>query len=306
MSLSLDICVCTFRRPSLLETLHSLLALEVPEGIAARILVIDNDDEPSAATLIDRLGTDTRLPVTYLHKPGRNISIARNAALEASAAPLLAFIDDDETAHPRWIAELLAMRAASKAEIVLGPVDAVYPDTAPSWMQRSALHATRPVWIKDEIKTGYSCNVLIDRTDPTVAQARFDLSFGRTGGEDSFYFRALTAGGAKIAFAPEAWVFEPVTPERLRLDWLMRRRLRMGKTHAQSLVTHDRVSRLPAIAKAAAKAVICAAQAMICLPNRARSVKDVLRACLHVGVALGLAGHGSQELYGGDPTGDTP
>lgn len=304
MTTALDICVCTFRRESLRETLVSLLALEIPPGITAGILVIDNDDTPSAQALVAAVGTNTALPIRYLHRPGRNISLARNAALEASDAPLVAFIDDDETAHPRWIAELLEMRASSRAEIVLGPVAALYPATAPRWMRQAELHATQPVWVEGEIQTGYSCNVLIDRGNPSVARARFDRSFGRTGGEDSFYFRALTASGAKIAFAPEAWVFEPVTPERLRLSWLLRRRFRMGKTHAQSLLTHDHVARWPAMGLATVKALICAGMAAICLPNRARSVRDAMRACLHLGVVLGLAGHGAAEIYGGRSSGD--
>lgn len=43
-----DICVCTFQRPGVTQTLASLMALDVPDGCDARILVIDNDVHPSA------------------------------------------------------------------------------------------------------------------------------------------------------------------------------------------------------------------------------------------------------------------
>ena len=305
MSLALDICVCTFRRLSLEATLRSLLDQALPEGLRVGILVIDNDDTPSAQTLVTRMAKGARLPMTYLHRPGRNISLARNAALEASAAPLLAFIDDDETAAPNWIGELMATRAATQAEVILGPVAAIYPAEAPDWMVRADIHATRPVWVRGEIRTGYSCNALIDRTDPGLAVARFDPALGRTGGEDSFYFRALTVAGARIAFAPEAWVQEPVAPERLSLRWLARRRLRMGQTHALSLLAHDHRARLPAMAQASAKAAICAAMATACLPLRSRALRNGLRACLHAGVVLGLAGRRPRALYGALAPGDT-
>lgn len=303
MSLDLDICVCTFRRASLAATLRSLQALTIPEGLSVGIVVIDNDDTPSAAHVAE--ACEGPLPVRYLHRPGRNISLARNAGLEASAAPLLAFIDDDETAAQNWLTELMTERRQTGAEVILGPVEALYPADAPRWMTQANMHATEPVWVNGEIETGYSCNVLIDRTDPMIAQARFDPAFGRTGGEDSFYFRGLTAAGARIAFAPDAWVYEPVTPERLRVTWLARRRVRMGKTHAHSLMAHDGQARLPGMVKAAGKAVICAAMAALyLLPSRARALHNGLRACLHVGTALGLAGRSASELYGRTTSGE--
>ena len=305
MSLALDICVCTFRRASLEATLRSLLDQALPDGLRVGIVVIDNDDTPSAEALVTRMATGAPLPIRYLHRPGRNISLARNAALEASAAPLLAFLDDDETASPNWIAALMTRRAETQAEVILGPVAAIYPADAPGWMVRADIHATRPVWVKDEIRTGYSCNVLIDRTDPGIAAARFDPALGRTGGEDSFFFRALTVAGARIAFAPEARVTEPVAPERLTLRWLARRRLRMGQTHALSLLVHDRHARLPAMALASAKAAICAAMAAALLPLRARALRDGLRACLHAGVVLGLAGCRPRALYGAPSRGES-
>jgi hypothetical protein len=52
------------------------------------------------------------------------------------------------------------------AEVVLGPVDPVYPEDAPDWMRATSVHATRPVHVRGEIRTGYTCNVLIDRHRP--------------------------------------------------------------------------------------------------------------------------------------------
>ena len=43
-----DICVCTFQRASVTETLASLMTLDVPAGTAVRVIVVDNDVAPSA------------------------------------------------------------------------------------------------------------------------------------------------------------------------------------------------------------------------------------------------------------------
>ena len=66
------------------------------------------------------------LDYLYVHAPARNISIARNAALDAAQAPLVAFIDDDETATPLWLAALLECHQQTSATIIFGPVQAVY------------------------------------------------------------------------------------------------------------------------------------------------------------------------------------
>src|SRR5690606_21909515 len=46
--LRIDICVCTYRRPELEDTLLSLGGLNVPAGATVRIIVADNDAAPSA------------------------------------------------------------------------------------------------------------------------------------------------------------------------------------------------------------------------------------------------------------------
>jgi succinoglycan biosynthesis protein ExoM len=122
----IDVCVCTFRRPALAETLRSLAAMRRPAGYKVSIIVSDNDDEPSAKALVEQLAPTLDIPVRYIHSPARNISIARNACLDASRARFVAFIDDDETATEEWLTRLVAAAEASRAEVVLGPVRAIH------------------------------------------------------------------------------------------------------------------------------------------------------------------------------------
>ena len=51
-----DLCVCTYRRPYLEETLRSLAMLDMPAGVAARIVVADNDITDSARQLVQYRG----------------------------------------------------------------------------------------------------------------------------------------------------------------------------------------------------------------------------------------------------------
>lgn len=296
----IDIAVCTYRRPELERTLRSLASLAVPEGSAVRIVVADNDTVPSAAGLVDGLRTQIPFPIDYVHCPASNISIARNACLDHSRGELLAFIDDDETATPDWLEKLVTTMGESGADVVLGPVKAIYGTPTPGWMQRADLHSTRPVWVRGEIRTGYTCNVLMRLTSPALSGRRFSLALGKTGGEDTEFFTLATEAGARIEFSPEAWVHEPVTPGRASLAWLARRRYRMGQTHGRLLAekADGPVRRLAAAGLAGAKMLVCAAASIATAFSPARRYGYGLRAVLHAGVVSGLSGVREIQQYG--------
>lgn len=297
---TLDICLCTFQRDSVTDTLRSLMAAEIPDGVAAEIIVVDNDDQPSARHRVVAVAKQGPLQVTYIHHPGRNISAARNACLEASEADLVAFIDDDELASPMWLSALIHEYRANCAQVVIGPVDAVYPADAPDWMRRAQVHSTRPVWAGGTIRSGYTSNALVDRRSPEIRAMRFDLAFGRTGGEDTDFFSRIVGTGGRIAYASEALILEPVTSERLAFRWLARRRFRMGQTHARGLMRQPGATRLASLAAAGAKICFCLISAAITLPDNRRRNMSVLRACLHAGVIAGLVGYAPLTLYGSD------
>lgn len=290
--ISVDICICTFRRPFLAETLRSVAALAI-EDVAVRVIIADNDASASARGLVTDLAQDFRWPITYLHAPAANICIARNACLDAASADYVAFIDDDETVSHQWLAELLDTARLTKADAVLGPVRAVYDAEAPEWMVEGDFHSTLPVTVKGAIHTGYTCNVLIRRAAPFAA-LRFDLALGQSGGEDTDYFYRLTALGGTIAQAPDALVYEPVPGDRAAMDWLIRRRLRMGQTHGMLVPG----ARLPAACTAMAKSAYCLAMSVMTAFSPIARRKNLLRAVLHLGVVGGIMGVRQAAHYG--------
>ncbi|TKA95008.1 glycosyltransferase [Cereibacter changlensis] len=295
--------VCTFRRPGLAETLASLSALDWPEGLRGEIIVADNDETPSAEALVARYAETAPLPVQYIHAPARNISIARNAVLETAAErdmALLAFLDDDETVAPNWIAALWAARLQTGAEAVLGPVRAHHAPDAPGWMREGAIHDTRPVFLPGGgIKSGYTCNVLLDLAAPAVAGLRFDPARGRSGGEDTAFFEAMLRQGGRLGYAAEAWASETVPPDRARLSWLLKRRFRMGQTHA-SLIAEGAgyARRLKLAGIALAKAVFCGFSALSRPFNPLLRNTSLLRGALHTGTMAALLGARSISIYG--------
>ena len=297
--MQIDIGVCTYRRASLDEALLSLAVLAVPDGATLRIIVADNDEIASARERVDALRPTIPHEIAYVHCPASNISIARNACLDNATGDFLAFIDDDEDASEEWLVELLAAARKTKADAVLGPVRSVYSSTAPNWMREGDFHSTLPVWVGGEIRTGYTCNVLLRLGSPHVAGRRFNLALGRTGGEDTEFFSHMHADGGAIAFAPEAYVYEPVTESRADLSWLAKRRFRFGQTHGRLLQEKNTgLQRLKQIGLAAAKAVFCYTAALACIFSPIPRYRFVLRGLMHTGVVSGLLGVREIRQYG--------
>ncbi len=303
---SIDICVCTFRRAELEATLRSIAGVERPVGYEVGVVVADNDDRPTAAPLVERMASALGLPIKYRHCPARNISIARNGCLDASDADFVAFIDDDETASSEWLTRLVHRMEATGADAVLGPVRAGYAPDAPGWMRAGDFHSTFPVVVGGEIRTGYTCNVLIRTAAPSIAGRRFSLARGQSGGEDTQFFDEVYRAGGRIDYAPDAWVDEFVTRERATLGWLIRRRFRAGQTHGRLIGA--RAKGLPAVrhlALASSKLAYCLAAAALAAWNPIRRNRNLLRGMLHLGVLSGLAGGRELSLYDSSPSGGT-
>ena len=290
-----DVCVCTFRRPSVARLLASLASQDLPAATRLRVIVADNDDIPSARETVMRAFADLGLEGVYLHAPARNISIARNACLNAARATLVAFIDDDEVARPNWLACLFSELDRTRADVVFGKVNASYDANAPRWLRRADMHSTPAPLRRGKIEGGYTCNVLMKRT--AVGAFRFDPSFGRSGGEDTAFFTMLARAGVAMTYTPAAVVVEPVSPGRANLNWLTTRAYRAGQTYGL-LRLRDGEASTALGAISLAKVACCLAVAGLTIWSPVRWRRAVVRAHLHAGVLGAALGRAPIELYG--------
>lgn len=281
---TVDIGICTYQRMHVALTLISIAELLPAPDCTIRIIVADNDETPSAQVLVAETAAKYGLNVTYVHAPAKNISIARNACLDAATADYLAFIDDDELVGGDWLKEILHTMRETEAAAVLGPVIAVYNEESPKWLLRGNFHSTYPVHVKGRITTGYCGNVLIDRRHPALAGLRFDEALGIRGGEDTAFFTQVSRNKGRIIYSREALVYEPVTPERATLKWLMRRRARYGETHAQMQLAAGKSPLLGALI-AFVKACICFTLMIPSFWNGLGRRQWLLRGQLHLGAA---------------------
>ncbi len=227
------IVLATYRRTQLLaQCLRSLAGLEVGESIECTIIVVDNDGAGSAKPVVQCARQQERWPIVYEVEPERNISLARNRGVAlalSSDAEFVAFLDDDETAEPNWIGELLRAQHEHSADIVWGPAIPLYPATIPPWIVRGGFFKSYRNW-----KTGttfglaYTSNVLVSAGVLRSLQVPFDPAFGLGGGGDVDLFRRLSEKGARIVWAAEARVDDHVHLSRASASWILRRAFRTG------------------------------------------------------------------------------
>jgi len=299
--INIDICICTFRRPHITETLRSIAKLDVKPEWQLQVLVADNDETPSAQKLVEKTAEDLSLSVRYIHAPARNISIARNACLDASTASFVAFVDDDEFVSQGWLIALMEKMESSGCDTVLGPVQALYEPDCPPWISQGDFHSTRPFLNEKKIYTGSTTgNVLLRRTSPAIQSLRFRKEFGKSGGEDTLYFAAIQKAGGHIDFAPDALITENVPKSRASFTWLRKRKFRSGQTHGVLLLESRNgiTGYMRMVLLATVKMIFCFGGAAINVARPDSMRYWLLRGVLHAGVLSRLFGKAEIEQYG--------
>jgi succinoglycan biosynthesis protein ExoM len=229
------ICIATYRRPAgLRRLLGTLGALELPSDVPPPlVVVVDNDAAGSAEAVVAAAGAELPLELAYARAPERNIALARNrgvaVALERGAA-WLAFVDDDEVAHPGWLRGLLRARDEFSADVVAGAIRSVCPPGTPGWLAHDRFYVPLAERTGAVLTGAYTGNVLVRAELLRGVPGPFDPRFGLSGGSDSHLFMRLHRAGARIVFTGEAVTEEIIPPARARASWVLRRAFRVGNT----------------------------------------------------------------------------
>ena len=228
--------ICTFRRPELLRRLLeglTKLRTTTPEGEQAFTLsavVVDNDAEGSARTVVEKFLVDHSLSIVYEIEPERNFARVRNRVVALAKGDFLAFIDDDEVPAPEWMMNLLATQSRFDADGVLGPVRPYFEVEPPGWIKKGRL-CDRPIH-----PTGMTLGWTQTRTGNTLLRSeifdggklRFDPAFA-IGGEDVDFFKRAIGKGYRFIWCEEAPAYELVPPARLRKSYFLKRALLQGQ-----------------------------------------------------------------------------
>jgi succinoglycan biosynthesis protein ExoM len=275
-----DILICTFQRDSLKRCLQSVLNQTVPNGVELGIVVADNARTAYASQCVMDMARNSIVPIHYIHAPAENISLARNACLDASTADWVVFIDDDEHAPADWLRNL--WEDAHGFDVVFGDVLAQYPADAPNWITQSDFHSTMIAKASKPINTGFAGNVIMRWAGTLWYDQRFDLSLGKIGGEDTAFFNTLYHIGAALGASKGGYLWEPVPTNRLTFKWLSHRRFRSGQSYGD--IALDTNGALPLAAFALLKVLFSLLSTILTFWHPKHRGFWALRAVFHMGV----------------------
>ena len=297
----ISIGICTLRRPSLSRTLASISDQSLPECVSLEVVVVDNDQAGSAKPIVADFAAKVSFEVRYSIEPRRGLSSARNQVLSLAQGDWIALIDDDETAEPDWLTELIRCARRFAAQGVVGRVCPQYEAAgAAPWVAQSGvfdlrLPATGTRIGADDALSG---NALLNARFLRMHSLRFNEEFNSTGGEDTDFFARLIARGGLVVSSREAVVHETIGCDRMTPEYLIRRSLRMGEIHAR-VAGRKGFARSRDLARAAL--YVCAAAALFVghLPLGRRSYyRHLLAMARNVGKLRFYLGMTPIEMYG--------
>ncbi len=238
----ISLIIPTQRRPAGLATAaRSTFRQEGVDFGRLELVIVDNDQVPSAEPVAASLAAEAPFPVIYVHEPAAGVANARNAAMAKATGDLIAFLDDDEEATPGWLAALLAVQGSIGADAVFGPVRGRTPQNVTrhrAYLEQffSRLGPTN----SGEIEDYYGCgDSLVRRAALPHPTAPFATSRNRTGGEDDQLFGDMKQAGARFAWAADAVVFEDPVPDRLALAYAIPRAFAYGQGPTRAAVSQS-------------------------------------------------------------------
>ena len=231
---AVSVVIPTLNRHRALErALGCILAQHLPPDTGAEIVVVDNSVDGNARSLIERIAEGAPMPIRYVSVPKPGIATARNAGVAAARGEWIAFIDDDETGGPHWLAALLAVARRGGYDAVFGPVSALADDDRE--IGPFAAYFARGVTAADGGDVTHRAaylgtnNSLFAASVCALPGGPFEEKLNSIGGEDSLFLQRLVHEGRRFGWAAGAEVTEWVPSRRLDWAYVRRRRFLSGQ-----------------------------------------------------------------------------
>src|SRR5664280_163478 len=232
------VAICTFQRNGPLRALLSALrivAATTAERARIGVVVVDDNSDQRARAVVNEFEGIFALGCLYRPSGRKNISLARNIAVDTASvdADWVAMIDDDCEPEPRWLCEFLDVLEATRADCVTGPMHLRVPPGSPAWLSEQPFFEDVRFALSDResMNAAATNNSMIRaaflRDHPDI---RFDPDLGRLGGEDMVFYRTAFNAGLHIRFARSAGVWGNEPADRATFKHQVRYRFWLGNT----------------------------------------------------------------------------
>jgi glycosyltransferase involved in cell wall biosynthesis len=212
-----SVVVCTRnRRPLLDENAQSLLAQQHP---SFEIIYVDDGSTDGTPQFLERLRAQHPGLIRVVRTDHCGPGPARNAGAAIARGNCLLFIDDDATAPPNWIAEMLRLKEKHDCAVLCG---GIRPYSMESPAERY-LHYRMMTALGNnprDLKSAPTGNLLVDKAVFDAAGGFRDLFLPAAEDWDLSY--RLRRQGARIFYDPAAAVVHRYSPDLARAQRAIR------------------------------------------------------------------------------------
>lgn len=237
-NIDISIIVGTYNRADMLrQTLDSLVALEtqLADGSDFRyeVVVVDNASSDHTPQVIAEANPGAACAVRGFHESDAGVAFARNRGILESQGRWIAFHDDDQVAHPRWLAELLDLATRRNVKCVGGNVLLRLPEENDREFHPECRGLLGERWWMTEEqeynrKNMPGTNNLLVRRSVLDEVGLFNVAL-TDGGEDADLTRRIRAAGYRAWYTPDSIVYHLIPAKRLNDEYMRWTSLRKGQ-----------------------------------------------------------------------------
>ncbi len=251
----ISVIICTYNRAALLAALLETVCRQTSAPSAYEVIVVDNNSTDETAAICATLA-QCYPNVRCIVERQQGLSHARNRGWQAAQGDYVAYIDDDCTVPPDWLAVAREIVQTSVPDVFGGPYFAFYQSPKPAWFDDS-YGSWQPAQQATAIMpTALHGGNLFLRRALLMASGGFQPEFGMQGekvgyGEETELLLRLQATWPATTFyyEPRLFVYHLVRPEKMSIRWHLRARFIRGRAvyHIRALASQQPAGRLRAL-----------------------------------------------------------
>jgi cellulose synthase/poly-beta-1,6-N-acetylglucosamine synthase-like glycosyltransferase len=210
-----SVVIPTHQRAAMLSScLMSLAALDYPND-SYELVVVDAASTDGTPEQVQRLASVVEgLAVRYVHRSVSDANAARNAGLGVARGELIALVDDDVVVPPSWLGAMVSGAGRWPGAFCFGgPVRPLFEARPPTTCPHHELAGTLFDEGRQEMQIAevWGGNMALRREALKLAGP---FREGLRLHQDWEWQQRLVAGGGRITYLPEAWLWH----RRLRRD----------------------------------------------------------------------------------------
>lgn len=243
------------RAARLIAALESVVQQDLPAAEWECVVVNNRSEDDTERRFAAFAAAHPAHNLRLVAEPEPGVSYARNRGVGEAAAPVLAFIDDDERVNAGFLrAYADFFDTHPEAAVAGGRIIAEYPAGRPAWLSKyTEMPIANPMDFGPRVRPFPAGRVpgggnMAFRREAFAGCGGFDPALGRVGreligGEENDLFERLRVAGRTIWYVPDAVMWHIIPPEKLTEAYFRRLCRNVGVSQRLRAGIHDRMLR---------------------------------------------------------------